>query len=183
MEQKKAQALEQSIEKHVLVFILLLLVNLGMLYFLHSQVSVIGLLKDQLVQLQQDQQVLASAEQIYQTYKNDIDTITAVFPDEGTILVFLQTLETLAKDQSDQSSVKFASFSPTTEGDKLYLLFTVTMVTDKKRLSTFLGELENLPYMTRLLAITINWSDPKKGILDVTMKLKVYVKNPFSIQQ
>jgi hypothetical protein len=180
MEAKRTQLLERSIERYIIVLIVLLCVNIGVLFFLKTQVKVINLLQGQLVQLQQDQTILASAEQIYQTYKNDIDTITSVFPDEETVLVFLQILEQLAQSTSDSSSVKFATFSPQQESDKMYLLFTINMRTDTNRLSLFLSQLEELPYMTRLINISVLWVDPKKGVIDSSMKVKLYVKNPFS---
>lgn len=180
METKRTQLLERSIERYAIVLAILLCINIGLLYFLRSQVKVISLLQGQLVQLRQDQQILASAEQIYQTYKNDIDTITAVFPDEESVLVFLQTLEDLAKSESDTATVKFATFSPQQLGDKLYLQFTINMRTDTSRLTSFLSKLEALPYMTRLFDISITWVDSNKGIIDSSMKLKLYVKNPFA---
>lgn len=180
METKRAQLLERSIERFVIVLVILLGINIGLLYFLRSQVKVISLLQGQLVQLRQDQQILSSAEQIYQTYKNDIDTITSVFPDEATVLVFLQTLEDLAKSESETAVVKFATFSPQQQGDKLFLLFTINMRTDLPRLTSFLSQLEALPYMTRLFDMSVTWIDPKKGVIDSSMKLKLYVKNPFA---
>jgi len=180
MEQKRAQGLEHSIERLVVVLLVLLMTNFGLLFFLRSQVTVIGLLNQQLLQLQQDQQILSSAEQIYQTYKGNIDTINAVFPNEETVLVFLQTLETMAKQTSDESAVKFASFSPQTEGDRTYLLFTINQTTDRDRLSSLLEQLENLPYMTHIVSLSISWVDQKKGTLNVSIVLKLYVQNPFS---
>ena len=180
MEQKKAQSLERSIERLIVVFLVLLVINFGVVFFLRSQVTVIGLLNEQLLQLQQDQRILSSAEQIYQTYKDNITTINAVFPDEETVLDFLQTLETMAKNTSDESAVKFASFSPQPEGDKLFLVFTVNQTTDVDRLSSFLSQLEKLPYMTHILSLSITWADQKKGTINVTMQLKLYVKSPFS---
>jgi hypothetical protein len=180
MEGKRTQLLQRSIERYVVVLIVILCINIGIIFMLRTQVKVIGLLQGQLVQLQQDQQILASAEQIYQTYKNDIDTITSIFPDEETVLVFLQTLESIARGYSDSSMVKFAAFSPIPESDKLYLIFNITMRTDVDRLTSFLRELEGLPYMTRLIDITVTWVDREKGSIDAGMKLKLYVKNPFA---
>jgi len=180
MEGKRTQLLQRSIERYIVVLIVVLCINIGILFMLRTQVKVIGLLQGQLVQLQQDQQILASAEQIYQTYKDDIDTITSIFPDEETVLAFLQMLESLAQGYSESSMVRFITFSPLPENDKLFLLFNISMRTDIDRLTSFLTKLETLPYMTRLTDITVTWVDPKTGIIDAGMKLKLYVKNPFT---
>lgn len=180
MEQKKVITLERSIERLIVILVVLVLLDFSLLFFLRTQVKTIGLLKEQRLQLEQDQRIINSAEEIYQQYKDDIEAISEVFPGEEDVLAFLQQLETLAKQLSDDSVVKFASLSPQEEGDQLFLLFTINLKTDMQRLTTLMRELEVLPYMTRVLAVSVNFPDKISGKIDASLKLKLYVQNPFS---
>ena len=179
---KKLSSLPPSIEHFLIALAGIVVVNIGLLVFLNTQVKVISLLQDQEKQLQQDQKIINSSEEIYNKYKNDIAAISDVFPNEEKVLPFLQLMENLAKKYSDDSAVKFASLSPQPEGDNLYLLFSIGMKTDPSRLSDFLTELESLPYMTRVLTISMSLPDGISGKVNVTINLKLYVKNPFSAE-
>lgn len=177
---KKPETIRDLIEKWSLVIMLILVGHLGALVLIKTQVKEVQLLKDQKQQLADDQKLLSSAEQIYTKYKDDFPLLESVFPDEETVLPFLQTLEKLTREYSEDGVVRFASLSPLPENDKLFLLFTLSLHTDTQRFSDFLIQLENLPYLTRVLSYTLNWSDQKKQLVDATVQLKVYVKNPFT---
>jgi len=176
----KKPTLPPSIERYVVVFAGTLLINAGLLFFLQSQAKTIKLLKEQKVQLEQDQKIINSSEEIYNTYKDDIEEISQVFPSEEDVLIFLQTLEDVSKKYSEDAIARFASASPQAEGDKLFLLFRLTMKTDKENLSKFLKEMESLPYMTRVLTISMSFPDGIEEKISSTINLKLYVKNPFS---
>lgn len=169
-----------SVEQLVLILAGLVVINIVMLYFLSTQVKTIRLLRIQRTQLEQDLKIINSAEQIYQSYKDDIEVISEVFPNEESVLVFLQTLETLSKKYGTESLVKFSPPTPQPEGDSLYLLFTVNMQTTSEQLPEFLKAIEKLPYMTRLLTLNVSLPDGGRGNVSASMRLKVYVKNPFN---
>ncbi len=143
---KTGTTLPPSIERYILAVIGVIVINIGLLFFLRVQVKTIRLLQDQKIQLQQDLKIVNSSEEIYNKYKNDIEEISNVFPSEEEVLTFLQTLENLTKQYSDDSVVKFASLSPQPDGDMLFLLFSISMRTDKDRLNAYLTQLEKLPY-------------------------------------
>lgn len=176
----KQSTLPPSIERYILAFAGVIVINIGLLFFLRVQVGTIKLLKDQKIQLENDLKIVNSSEEIYNKYKNDIDEISSVFPSEEEVLFFLQTLDDLSKKYSDDALARFASTTPQPEGDMLYLLFNVSMKTDAIRLQSFLQELEKLPYMTRVLTISMSLPDGTQGKVNVTLNIKLYVKNPFS---
>ena len=150
------------------------------MFFLHTESKTIVLLKEQLRQVENDQKILTSSEQIYAQYEQDIDAILNVFPNEETVLDFLQRLEKLTKDTSDDSTVRFASLNPLPDGDKLFLLFNISLKTDTARLDQFLDSLEHLPYMTRVIGLSTTFPDLSPQKVDASVSLKLYVKNPFS---
>jgi Tfp pilus assembly protein PilN len=177
---KKVATLKDLVEKWSLIIILIIVGHFGVLVLLNTQIKEIKLLKEQKEQLTQDQQLLSSGEQIYAQYKESFPILESVFPDEESVLIFLQSLEKLTRESGENGVVKFASLSPLPENDKLFLLFTIYLHTDTTRFEGFLTQLEELPYLTRVLSYTIQWSDQKKQLIDATVKLKVYVKNPFT---
>lgn len=173
---------KSSIERSVIFLVIIVVVNIGIMFMLLNQAKTISLLQEQQQQLVQDQRILNSSEEIYAQYEGQIEKILNVFPDEETVLDFLQTLETLSKEHSTEYSVRFASRSPLPESDKLFLLFTVSLKTDKAQLDAFLDSLEALPYMTRVLTMNVAFPDPLSQAVDATLTLKLYVKNPFQLQ-
>lgn len=171
-----------TIEKAGLLLLVLIALNIGTMVLLTSQSKTITLLKEQKRQLESDQKILSSSDQIYSQYENQIEKIFAVFPDEESVLSFLQTFEELTKAYSTESSVRFASLNPLPEGDKLFLLFSVSLKSDRQRLNQLLDKLETLPYMTRVLNLNVIFSDPELNNVDASFTLKLYVKNPFTVQ-
>jgi Tfp pilus assembly protein PilO len=168
------------VESLVLVLGGVVVLTLALLYFLSTQVKTVKLLREQKTQLEQDLKIINSAEQIYESYKDDIAVISEVFPNEESVLVFLQTLESLSKKYSTESLVKFSPPTPQAEGDSLYLLFSIVMQTTSDQLPEFLKAIEQLPYMTRLLTLNVSLPEGGKGNIAASMRIKVYVKNPFS---
>lgn len=154
-------------------------VNILFLVFATNAAKTITLLKKESAMLVQDRQTFASSEQLYNSYKDDMDLISAVFPSEETIPTFIRTLEDLTRAFADEYTVKFVSLTPLVEEDKLYLLLTVTMKTDAARFIQFLASLEQLPYMTHVTSIQVQTPEGYTGKEEVTLGLKLYVKNPF----
>lgn len=177
---RKSLFFDSSLERLIAILFGIALVNVGLLYMLRMQANGIRLLQQQKKQLEQDQAIINSSEQIYATYKDHIEDLLAVFPSEEDVLMFLETLQDIAKKHGSNASARFSSPSPQQEGDKLFLLFRVTMTTDKDGLKSFLQEAEQLPYMTRLLTLSMGLSDGIQGDMNVTLLIKLYVKNPFT---
>jgi hypothetical protein len=178
--QKKPAKKTSVIEKLAIGLLLVIAVNIGALVLINTQQKTILLLKKQYTQLVNDQKIITSSEAIYQQYEKDIDTILSVFPDETTVLDFIQKLEVLSKQYAESSSVRLSARDPLPEGDKLFLLFNLTLKTDKDRLDEFMEELENLPYMTRTLSVDVRFPEKQLQKVDATFSIKLYVKNPFT---
>lgn len=179
MEQKKIRSLYNiltilSVSAGFLVFLDVLLV-----VFVATQKNTVALLKTQLIQLEQDYRVLSSSENVVEEYRDETEILSNVFPTEGTMLEFIQTLETLLRNSSEEYSIKFNSLTPVVEQDKLFLLLTLTLKTDLIRLDNFLGALEKAPFMTHVTGIVGKMPDSFNGTGELTVGLKVYVNNPF----
>lgn len=180
MEQKKIHSIYNTITILTIVIGMCVVLNVLFIYLVGNNMQMIQLLQKQVVQLKQDQQIIASSQEITDTYKDEIDIISKVFPNEETILTFIQSLEKYIRNSADEYALKINSLTPLPEGDKLYLLLTVVMKTDLTRLLQFLSDLEQIPYMTHVTAISMK--NPE-GIMkpgEVSIGLKVYVQNPFS---
>lgn len=169
-----------TIERLGLFILLIVVINIGLMVLMQTQAKTVSLLKDQQKQLEQDQRIVSSSEQIYSQYENDIQKILDVFPNDETVLDFLQMFEKLTKDNSEESTVKLASPDPLPEGDQLFLLFSITMKTDNTRLDEFLDALETMPYITRILSMNVVFSQANADEINASLALKLYVKNPFS---
>ncbi len=158
----------------------LIVVLILLLYFISTETKTILLMRQEKQALERDRQILVSAQNIYDTYKKEIQVITNVFPNEETLPQFLQILEERVRDVSDSYSVKFSSLTPLVEQEKLYLLLVVTMKTDLPRLEKFLASLETLPYMTHIVSINGKTPDGYISNQEISIGIKVYVQNPFT---
>ncbi|MBI4065308.1 hypothetical protein HY409_02980 [Candidatus Gottesmanbacteria bacterium] len=152
----------------------------SLLYFISSETKTIALMRQEKQALEGDRQILVSAQDIYDTYKKEIQVIANVFPNEETIPRFLQLLEENVRDISESYSVKFSSLTPLVEQEKLYLLLIITMKTDLPRLEKFLTSLERLPFMTHIISINGKTPDSFTGNQELSIGIKVYVQNPFT---
>ncbi len=180
MGNKTTLRVQNTISLFVAGIVGLTLMNILFLLLVSNEGKTISLLKKQLVQLEQDNVILDSSEEISESYTEEIALLSKVFPNEETILSFLQSLEGLTKENSSEYSVKFTSLNPLAEQDKLFLVLSVFMKTDKTRLANFLKRLEQLPYMTQVNSTVIHMPDGFDGSLDVSQTIKVYVQNPFA---
>jgi hypothetical protein len=137
-------------------------------------------LRNEYAILEQQKRIISASSEISEQYKNEIGVISGVFPTEQSIPLFIQTLEGLIRQASDEYTFKFNSLTPIVEGDKLFLLMTVTMKTDLPKLTAFFSSLEHLQYMTHVTGVIAKTPDGffKKG--EVSIGMKVYVQNPFT---
>lgn len=177
---------KQKVQKTSTVFLLtimsgaLVVLNMLLLYFVSSETTTIHLMRQERISLDDDRQIIASAQDIYDTYGKEIKAISAVFPNEETVPFFIQALEQEIRLGSDTYTVKFSSLTPLVEGDKLYLLLVITMTTDVQRLEKFLNSVERLSYMTHVVSMGSKTPDGFTGTQEVSIGVKVYVQNPFT---
>src|SRR5262245_22578360 len=93
----------------------LVLIHGLMLLFISNEAKTIELLQNESVQLSQDRKIISSAQDLTNAYKDEIDTISNVFPDEEHIPIFLQRLEDEIKSITGQYSIKINSQTPLVE--------------------------------------------------------------------
>jgi len=158
----------------------LILLNALFLSVMMSATKTTTLLKAQLGILSQQKQLIASQAQVYSLYKDDIDTLSKVFPNEETIADFISAFEAYLKKNSDEFSFKFSSLTPVAEQDKLFLPAIIMMKTDLPRLISFLQDVENLPYMTHIVSIQSKNDEGFTGKQVILIGIKLYVQNPFT---
>lgn len=179
MEQKKIRSLYNALTILSILAGFLVFVDVLFVVIVANEKKTVTLLKTQLVQLEQDFRVLSASDDVVSTYKDEMEILSKVFPTESSMLEFIQTLESMLRRSADEYSIKFNSFAPVVEQDKLYLLLTLTMRTDLKRLDEFLGLLETGPFMTHTTWIVGKMPDSFNGTGEISLGLKVYVNNPF----
>lgn len=180
MDKKKTSALSNTVTIFIGGLVTLLLLNILFLLLISNERKTVMLLKTQLAQLEQDSAILASSEEVSQTYTEEAELLSKVFPNEETILQFLQSLESITRESSDEYSVKFTSFNPLAEQDKLYLVLSVFMRSDRVRFLNYLSLVEQLPYMTQVTNMVTQTPDGLDGKIEVSLIMKVYVQNPFA---
>ncbi len=164
----------------VIFAIALCFLDIIFIIFTQNESKTITLLKGQKKSLAQDESIIASAKEIQDTFQNEVGVISAVFPSEETIPVFILKLEEMLKNTTDEYSVKFAATAPIKQDDKLFLPIIISTKTNYVRLTAFFTQLEKALYMTHITAISIKSPDNFIGVSDVQIRLNVYVQNPFT---
>ncbi len=180
MEKKKISSLRNTLMLLGVLVVSLIVVNIILLYFVSSTATTVTLLTGELHQLEMDQEIIRSSQQISEQYTDEIEFISGVFPDETTILEFIQSLEGIIRDSAVEYNFKFSSLTPIVERDRQFLLMTVTMMTDGLGLTSFLSELEQLPYMTHVTSVSARTPEGFADTSEATIVLKIYVQNPFT---
>jgi hypothetical protein len=159
----------------------IIVVNCIFVYLALNEVKTIKLMRNELSMLNQQKDIITAADDIENQYKDNIEVISNVFPNEETIPLFIQTLEGIIKESSESySPIKFNSLTPIVEGDKLFLLMTISMTSDLTKISTFLTQVEAMPYMTHITGISAKTPGGFIGKGEIIIGMKVYVQNPFN---
>jgi len=164
----------------VLAVSVLVVLDILFLSLVKSQSGSVVLLKNQLRTLKKDEEIVKSGNDLNRRFQDEIVQISSVFPNEETITDFVQTLEALAKSNSDEYSFKFISITPLKEQDVQAIPISVSLKTDLPRLINLLDNLETLPFMTHVSTITSKTPRNIVGPQETIISLKVYVQNPFS---
>jgi hypothetical protein len=164
------------------LFFAIVTINFIFVFLALSEMKTIKLMQNELVTLNQQKLIVNAASDIYAQYQDEITTIVDVFPNEQTIPEFIQLLEGVIKNSSSSySPIKFNSLTPIIEGDKQYLLMTISMTADLPKLVEFLQTVERMPYMTHVTGITVKTTNGYIGKGEILIGMKVYVQNPFSL--
>lgn len=181
MDKKNTSAKTSPITLLGALFASLVLLNILFLLLSQSGAKTVLLLKNEFADLEENEKFFASSNQIYSKYKNEISVISSVFPNERTIPVFVQDIEEKLRATSEEYSFKFNAITPITEQTRFYLPITVVMRSNLEMLTKFLTDIERLPYMTHINSILTKTPDGFLNTSEVTISMKVYVQNPFSI--
>jgi hypothetical protein len=161
----------------------LVLLSFILIFLFQNEMRTIKLLRSEFAILTQQKRIITASSEISEQYKEEIEVISGIFPNEQSIPLFIQALEGLIKQASGEYTFRFNSLTPIAEGDKLFLLMTVTMKTDHTKLLQFLSALEQMPYMTHITGMMSKTPNGFTGVSEVSIGMKIYVQNPFSTIQ
>lgn len=164
----------------VSLVVLLVVINLLFITLVSSEAKTVELLKKELTELYGQEKIITTASDLSDSYKEEIEVISAVFPTEQTITTFIQTIEDTLKGVTNEYTFRFSSPSPIREQDKLYLPLTMTVKTDMAGVTRLLEEFETLPFMTHITSISSRSPDGFSGVSEMGIFMKVYVQNPFT---
>jgi hypothetical protein len=180
MDQKKTDIKVNTITIWIGLLITLIALDVLFIFLAKNEVQTINLDNKELKILEQDQRIISASSEITNKYHKEIDAISGVFPDEENIPIFIQTLENLIKNTTDEYSFKFSSLTPVADQDKLFLLLSITMKTDMMHFQSFLENLEKFPYMIHITGISEKTPTGFNEKGEISLGLKLYVQNPFS---
>lgn len=158
----------------------LIIVDLLFVAFTQGAGSTVRLLKNELRGLEEQEKIITSSQEIYETYKDDVEVISNAFPNEETIAVFIQYLERELRAVTPEYTLKFNSVTPIKEQDKLFLPLTIMVKANFSELTSLFTKWENFPYMMHITSILAKTPDGFSSKSEVTLVVKVYVQNPFS---
>ena len=158
----------------------LLVVNILFIVLTRNAGATVGLLKNELTVLDEQERIIASSQDIYLKYQNEIETISNVFPNEETRTVFIQTLEKELREVTQEHTFRFSSVTPLKEQDKLFLPLTITLKSSLADLARLFEKFEDFPYMMHVTQINAKSPEGFTGKSEVTIMVKLYVQNPFS---
>ncbi len=164
----------------LIVSLILVVLNIAFLIFSANESRTITLLSNELISLEQDKRIITSAAEISSTYNKEIAVISNVFPNEETMPIFIQRLETLLKNYTDSYSFKFSSITPIKEQDRLYLPLALVLRIDLDRLVKLMTRIEKLPFMMHINSINTKTPDGFIKLGESTIIIKLYVQNPFT---
>ncbi|MEK7165700.1 MAG: hypothetical protein AAB874_02750 [Patescibacteria group bacterium] len=158
----------------------LVIIDILFMTFIVNESKTVALLKNQLTDVTKQQQIIASAQNISETYTEEIGAISNVFPNEETITGFIKIFEDELRAVSSEYTFRFNAANPLVEGDKLFLPLTVTLKSDLSQLTVFLQKIEQLPFLLHIVTINTRTSEGFSQTSEVTLVMKLYVQNPFS---
>lgn len=162
------------------IVILLVIINILFMSLISNEAKTVSLLKKELTELQEQEKIITTASDLYDTYKEEIEVISTVFPSEETITEFIQTIEEKLRGITSEYTFRFSSPNPLREQDKLYLPLTMTLKTNMAGLTRLLKEIETMQYMTHVTSIISKSPDGFSGVSEITIVMNVYVQNPFT---
>lgn len=160
----------------------LFLGNILFLFLLKNEFKTLQLTKNEQTDLERQEKIVSSSQELYQTYQQQTEIISAVFPNEETITVFISQFEETARAFSDSYSLKFNSQVPLAEQDKLFLPLSIIMTTDLPRFIQFLDAMEKMPYMIHITSISTKSPQGFVNLSEINLVFKIYVQKPFSSQ-
>lgn len=169
-------------KKRLLIAMAFIGLNITLIAVVLGQTRSIWSLKDQKNRFEAQETLLTSAGQIYGQYGKEIDELTKVFPNEESVLNFLEDLEVGIRLITKDYTVKFSSVSPIEEQGRLFVPLAVTLKTDHAGLLQFFDQLEHLPYITHVTTILGKTPSGFDSTGEILITIKLYVQNPFTVQ-
>ncbi len=157
----------------------LCVLNLFFLYMSGESIKTLKKERAQVQTMEEQKRIIDESSKLIAQYADQIDVIARAFPDDDTILAFIQYTESVLKVTSDEYKIDISPQS-TPEGDRNFLKISIFMKSDITRLSNFMKAFEKEPYMTHIGIIAAQSPDGFLAKSDFTIQLKLYVQNTFT---
>lgn len=115
-----------------------------------------------------------------QQNKQTIDTVNSAFPNEDTIIDFIDAVEALITNVGATGSLSFSALVPGVLSDQLQIPFNITMEATPTQLADFLRRFEKFPYLIQISSISIKTPNGVQATTNISLGGRVYVQDPFT---
>jgi len=139
--------------------------------------------------LDQKEFLAKELEESYQERKVDLEAIAEVFLGSEEIVGFISNLETIAQETDNFFEIKAVSpYTPSTEEERAFLNFRISLWGDFPSLLSFLASLENSPFppyrlveidnlvIKKLTKASLAQFNLEEGDLEAILDVKIYTQ-------
>lgn len=129
--------------------------------------------------LQEDLVASQSLAEFTASQQEELIELENLFPDQETIVLFLQDIEMLVQAYDRGGTVRFSALQPVMHDNQLSIPLTINLRSDLTRLADFSLRLEKIPYFVRTNMIELRTPQGHRGEVITTIHGRLYVSDPF----
>lgn len=161
----------------ILLSLFFFLGNIASLFFLRQTSFSLEKKKNKLFALKGRGENFKILEEKISRFKVQSEKISKVFPAEGNVPEFINSLEKIS--QTNKVKMELSFTGPPQKEEELFLPFIIQLKTDISGLKNFLADLSGLPYLTRIMFFEVKGNSGFKGEITAVLKVRLYVNEPF----
>lgn len=110
----------------------------------------------------------------------ELNTVSDTFPDESSIIMVMQKLESLVKKYDNNGTVKFAPQAQIKVNGQLGVSLVFTFKALPTEVISFLRELEKLPHVIEVTKLDLKTPEGVSNPAEVYLGVILYVQDPFT---
>jgi len=161
------------------IAIILVLTNVVLMVLVGSKTKQLAQIKQQIaVKTSDDKNLQSSVDYLAQNQKQ-LDDIINALPNESRLVEFIDTIESVSSENSNNSTLEFSAIAPASLAQDKYLPFVINLVTDMPNFQQYLTKLEKLPYVIEITSIQAKATDDSSKLWEFTIAARVFVQDPF----